>query len=236
MSELEKPEVAIDVVEDRTPSDGGFLRVRRLLLRNRYGSAEVSRDYAYDCVERAAIDAVAIVLYARTPDRVCVRSAIRPPLSLRPSYALPIAATHADPTLFEIPAGLVEPDEHGEEGLRACAARETMEEVGLPIAADAFFRLGPAVFLSPGLSAEKIYFLAAEADPESAGAPSLDGSPVEERAIVRWLMLDDALDACRTGAIEDAKTEVAIRRLIEHLAADEGRATDPGATAVEAED
>jgi ADP-ribose pyrophosphatase len=233
MSELDKPEVAIDIVDDRSTSDGGFLRVRRLVLRNRYAGSESSRDYPYDCVERAAIDAVAIVLYARSPDRVCVRSSIRPPLSLRPTYALPIAAASADPTLFEIPAGLVEPDEHGEDGLRACAARETMEEVGLSLAADAFFRLGPGVFLSPGLSAEKIYFLAAEADPESAGTPSLDGSPVEERAIVRWLMLDDALDACRTGAIEDAKTELAIRRLIEHLAADEGRATDPGAALAE---
>lgn len=230
--ELVRPEVAIDVVEDRTagtPSDGGFVRVRRLVLRNRYGGvSEPSRDYAYDCVERAATDAVGIVLYARTPDRVCVRSSIRPPVSLRPGYALPIPATSADPTLFEIPAGLVEADEHGEEGLRACAARETMEEVGLAIAPDAFFRLGPGVYLSPGLSAEKLYFLAAEADPSAASAPTLDGSPVEEGAIVRWLALEAALDACRSGALEDAKTEVAIRRLAEHLAADEGRRTDPG--------
>lgn len=233
MSELVRPEVVIDIVEDKTsstPSDAGFVRVRRLVLRNRYGAGtEPSRDYAYDCVERAATDAVGIVLYARTPDRVCLRSAIRPPVSLRPSYALPIAPTSADPTLYEIPAGLVEADEHGEEGLRACAARETMEEVGLSIAPDAFFRLGPGVYLSPGLTAEKLYFLAAEADPESASAPTLDGSPVEEAAIVRWLTLPEALEACRSAALEDAKTEVAIRRLAEHLTHDEGRATDPGA-------
>ncbi len=232
MSELVRPHVVIEVVDDRTsstPSDAGFVRVRRLTLRNRYGGvAEPSRDYAYDCVERAATDAVGIVLFARAPDRVCVRSAIRPPLSLRPGYALPIAAASADPTLYEIPAGLVEADEHGEAGLRACAARETMEEVGIAIAPDAFFRLGSGVFLSPGLSAEKLYFLAAEADPASATAPTLDGSPVEEAAIVRWLSLEDALDACRRGVLEDCKTEVAIRRLVEHLSEDEGRATDPG--------
>ncbi len=232
MSELSRPEVAIDIVDDRTsstPSDAGFVRVRRLTLRNRYGGkSEPSRDYPYDCVERAATDAVGIVLYARSPDRVCVRSSIRPPISLRPSYALPIPQTSADPTLFEIPAGLVEADEQGEEGLRACAARETMEEVGLSIAPDAFFRIGPGVFLSPGLSAEKLYFLAAEADPDSAVAPTMDGSPVEEAAIIRWLRLDEALEACRSGALEDAKTEVAIRRLAEHLAQDEGRTTDPG--------
>jgi ADP-ribose pyrophosphatase len=232
MNELIHPPVAIDVVDDRTastPSDGGFVRVRRLVLRNRYAQAtEPSREYSYDCVERDAIDAVGIVLYARTPDRVCVRSAIRPPVSLRPSYALPIPQPSADATLFEIPAGLVEAGESGEEGLRACAARETLEEVGLSIAADAFFRLGPGVFLSPGLCAEKLYFLAAEADPESAVAPTMDGSPVEEGAVIAWLTLDDALEACRSGTIEDAKTEVAIRRIAEHLAADEGRRTDPG--------
>jgi ADP-ribose pyrophosphatase len=232
MTELSHPSVAIDIVEDRTastPSDGGFVRVRRLVLRNRYeGTTEPSRDYPYDCVERAATDAVGIVLYARTPDRVCVRSSIRPPVALRPTYALPIAPPTADPTLFEIPAGLVEQDEHGEEGLRACAARETMEEVGLEIAPDAFFRLGPGVYLSPGLCAEKLYFLAAEADPDTAKAPTMDGSPVEEGAVVKWLSLHDALEACKSGALEDAKTEVAIRRLADHLAADEGRRTDPG--------
>lgn len=232
MTDLVRPLVTIEIVDDKTastPSDGGFVRVRRLTLRNRHGGAEPSREYPYDCAERAATDAVGIVLFARTPDRVCVRSSIRPPLALRPTYALPIAAESADPTLFEIPAGLVEPDEKGEDGLRACAARETMEEVGLAIAADAFFRLGPAVFLSPGLSAEKLYFLAAEADPDSAVAPTLDGSPVEEGAIICWLALEDALEACRNGALEDAKTEVGIRRLVDHLAQDEGRATDPGA-------
>jgi ADP-ribose pyrophosphatase len=229
MSELVRPEVTIEIVEDRTPpNDGGFLRVRHLVLRNRHGGAEPSRDYPYDSVERAATDAVGIVLFARSPDRICVRSSIRPPISLRPTYALPIPQTSGDPTLFEVPAGLVEADEHGEEGLRACAARETMEEVGISIPADTFFRIGPGVFLSPGLSAEKLYFLAAEADPESAIAPTLDGSPVEEGAVIRWLRLEEALEACRSGALEDAKTEIAIRRLAEHLAADEGRTTDPG--------
>jgi ADP-ribose pyrophosphatase len=103
-----------------------------------------------------------------------------------------------------------------------------MEEVGLEIAPDAFFRLGPGAYVSPGLSAEKLYFLAAEADPERAVAPTLDGSPVEEGALVRWISLPEALEACREGTLEDAKTEVAIRRLVEHLAHDEGRATDPG--------
>ena len=61
------------------------------------------------------MDAVGIVLHT-SDGRVCLRSSIRPPLAFRVGYSLPLPGND-DPTLFEIPAGLVEADEHGEEGL-----------------------------------------------------------------------------------------------------------------------
>jgi ADP-ribose pyrophosphatase len=213
----QRPRVDIEIVRDDTRSKGsheGFVRVRRLVLKNVYADGTASREYHYDCAERDAIDAVGIVLVARD-GRICLRSSIRPPVSLRNGYGVPIAEKHADPTLFEIPAGLVETSEKGEEGLRACSARETLEEVGIDVPPSAFTRLGPAVFLTPGLIAEKIHFLVAEVDPASAGAPSMDGSPVEERAKIEWVSLDEALDACRDGRICDVKSEVAIRRVID---------------------
>ncbi len=214
-----RPKVRIEIVEDRTAesrADEGFIRVRRLELRNHYEDGHASRAYAYDCAERAAMDAVAIVLVA-SDGRVCLRSSIRPPVALRAGYALPLPGTD-DPTLFEVPAGLVEPNEHGEAGLRACAARESLEETGIAVAPDAFRRLGPAVYLTPGLVAEKIHAFVAEVDPASAGAPTLDGSPVEERARIEWIPLEEALAACRDGRIEDAKTELVLRRLAERRA------------------
>lgn len=229
MSELPKtdplalrPKVRIEIVEDRSEgsrADQGFIRVRRLILRNVYEDGTQSRDYVYDCAERDAMDAVGIMLYTRQSGEtlVCLRSSIRPPLALRPGYALPIQSGSADPTLFEIPAGLVEKDEHGVEGLKGCAARETMEEVGLPVDASAFELLGPATCLTPGLIAEKLHYLTAEVDPSKTEAPTMDGSPVEERARVVWVTLEAALDACRDGRIEDVKTEIALRRLAERL-------------------
>lgn len=223
----ERPNVRIEIVSDLSDamrSDEGFIRVRRLVLKNHYEGGAQSREYRYDCTERDAMDAVGIVLFAApekpgAPHRICLRSSIRPPLALRPTYSLPLKETTPDPTLFEIPAGLVESDEEGEEGLRGCAARETDEEVGLTVAPEAFQPLGPALFLSPGLVAEKLHFFVAEVDPANMGKATQDGSPVEERAKIAFVPLDEALAACRDGRIQDIKTEVGIRRLIDRLGA-----------------
>lgn len=214
----ERPRVSIRIVRDDTAKTGsgeGFIRVRRLVLQNTYADGTSSREYRYDCAERDALDAVGIVL-ATKDDRICLRSSIRPPLSLRPGYTVPLRESETgDPTLFEIPAGLVEPGERGEEGLRACSARETLEEVGIPATPEQFSRLGVALYLTPGLIAEQLHFFVAEVDPATAAAPTMDGSPVEERAKVEWVPLREALAACRDGRICDVKTEVAIRRLCE---------------------
>jgi ADP-ribose pyrophosphatase len=217
----ERPGVEIEIVRDESASmrsNEGFVRVRRLVLRNRYTDGTTSREYRYDCAERDAMDAVGILLLARD-GTVCLRSSIRPPVSLRATYTLPTGRESGDPTLFEIPAGLVELEEcaAGEDGLRRCCARETQEEVGLEVADGAFTRLGPAVYLTPGVIAEKLHLFVAEVDSSTASAPTEDGSPVEERARIEWVPLAEAIEACRDGRICDVKTEVALRRLAERL-------------------
>lgn len=189
--------------------------MRRFVLRNVYADGHRSAEYRYDLVEREAMDAVAIVLVARDAkgSLVCLRSALRPPLAFRPGYALPVPEAEPAAVLWEIPAGLVEPHERGLEGLRACAARESLEEVGLALAPDAFGPLGPAACLSPGVIGEKIHFLFAQVDPSARGVPTEDGSPVEARAEVRFVPIGEALAAVRDGRISDLKTEVAVRRI-----------------------
>lgn len=221
----ELPRIAIDVLADHSaelPGDEGFLRLRRVTIQNRRPDGTLSRAYRYDLVERDAMDAVAIVLVARDPNggalRVCLRSALRPPLAFRPGYALPIAEPAPDPVVWEVPAGLVEPEEYGEAGLRACAARETLEETGLTVAESSFSPLGPPVVLSPGVLAEKVHFLVAEVEPDAAGTPTEDGSPVEADALVCFVPLHDALAAVRDGRVGDVKSEVALRRLAERSA------------------
>jgi 8-oxo-dGTP pyrophosphatase MutT (NUDIX family) len=216
------PKIAVEILDDRTAGsrpDEGFLRVRRLSLRNRYEDGAVSAPYRYDIVERDATDAVVLVLYAlgQGEPLVCLRTALRPPLDLRAGYALPLE-DEASSVIWELPAGLIERDERGEAGLARCAAREGLEETGLVIDPAAFERLGPGVYLTPGVLAERVYFLAAAVDPATRGVPTEDGSPVEERASVIFVSLSNALAACADGRIADSKTELGLRRLAELLA------------------
>jgi len=208
------PALRIQIERDESsPGDRGFLRLRRLVLKNHYPRGEESRPYRYDVVERDALDAVAIVLITdESPLRVCLRSATRPPLLLRRSARLPLPADDAL-SIWEVPAGLVEVDERGDAGLRECAARETLEETGLSVAPDGFERLGRPIFLSPGVLAEQVHFLVATVDPARAQKPTEDGSPVEEHARVRFVTLVEAFEALDAGVLRDAKTEVALRRL-----------------------
>lgn len=203
------PDVRVDVVEDRSAgarADEGFLKVRRLVLRNAYPDGETSRAYTYDVVDRDALDAAVIVLVtAESPPRVCLRSSVRPPLAMREGGG--------SPALWEVPAGLLEPDEQGELGVLRASAREALEETGFALPPEAFTTLGPPVYLSPGVLGERIHFTLATIDPAHVGHPEGDGSPTEERAIVRLVPLAEALGACDDGRIEDAKTEVALRRL-----------------------
>ncbi|MGE0790998.1 MAG: NUDIX domain-containing protein [Sandaracinaceae bacterium] len=197
--------VDVRVLAERRDAEG-FLRMRRLTLQNRYDDGVTSAPYPYDLVERAALDAVAIVLFTRDEDgvRVVLRSALRPPLAFRDPPESPVQ--------WEIPAGLIEPDELPDR----TASREAEEEVGLVVPPARFAPLGPPVYLSPGVMAERLHFVVAEIAEDELGAPTEDGTPVEERAVVRVVPLDAALELCRRGAIRDIKTETGLRRLEEH--------------------
>ena len=216
-SRWDAPEIGIELLEDLSPEQpAGFLRLRRRRLRNRYADGTSSVPYLYDSVDRAAMDAVVLVLHDGAS--VCVRSSLRPPVAFRHELSVPCDA-HVSAVLWELPAGLVEPREHGDAGLRACASRETLEETGLRVAPEAFEPLGPAVFLSPGVVAERLYYFVAKVDPTTRGRPTEDGTPVEARAEVRFVPFDELAAACDAGHIGDAKSEVGLRRLLARMRA-----------------
>jgi ADP-ribose pyrophosphatase len=214
--------VDIEVLSDEIVGrEGGFLAIRRLRLRNRRADGSLSAPYLCDFLARPyGVDAVVVALYHRAADgvRVLVRECLRPPLAMgRPPELLPVPDRRKYLLFTELVAGIIERDDRGIDGIKHRAAEEAREEAGFHIDPDRVMLLGD-VFPSPGAMAEKFWLTAAEvADPEDRRPPEGDGSPMEEGGAIRWMLLDEAIAACVRGDIEDAKTELALRRLRDRL-------------------
>lgn len=197
------------------------MNVRKLTMVARFAEEQAeSEPFTYDCADRSRMDAVVVVPhYAGADGRrfVILRSALRPPVASRPPEVWPVPEKESLGELWEVPAGLVEEDERTPEGLRGCAARELFEETGYEVEAPRVAELGPSTFPSPGMIGERHFFFHAEVDPAAQRPPPEDGSVLERAAKLAHVSLADALEACRAGEVEDAKTELALRRLADLL-------------------
>ena len=209
------------VDSDERVGDGGFLAIRRLRLRNDHGDGTTSAQYVCDAVVRPfGQDAVVVVVYARTERgiEVLVRHGLRPALVLgRDPSRAPLPEQPPALFLTELVAGIIEDGDQGEAGLKARAAHEVLEEAGFLVEQDSVALLGAGMYPSPGCLVEKFYLASVEVDPATQQPLSGDGSPMEEGARTTWLILDDAIYACRAGQLTDLKTELALRRFKESL-------------------
>ncbi len=211
---------AIEILRDDIVGQGGFLAVRRLHLVNVRDDGTRSSAYICDYLVRPkGIDAIVVAVYRRAAGRVEVllRDGLRIPLAVgRPAADLPVPDARAYLFFREVVAGIVEAGDRGEEGLRRRAALEVAEEAGFTVRPDEVRLLGAGTFPSPGAMAERFWLAAVEVVGEPAPAEG-DGSPMEEGATVEWMELGDAVAACVRGDIEDAKTELTLRRLRDEL-------------------
>ncbi len=224
-----KKVVGVEVVEDRTASsrcDEGFLRLRRLVLRNVLADGSRSRAYPCDVMSRANVDAVAVVLYeteaaagraGRPQVRVALKTGWRPPVLLRREKRLAQPDSRPWGAILEVVAGVLEEQDAGKGGVERRAAAECEEEAGVVVPPSRIEPLGRESFASPGVTDEKVHFRAARADLARRGPAHGDGSPMEEGQEVVVLPLRDAIAACRDGRIPDMKTEVALLRLADRL-------------------
>jgi ADP-ribose pyrophosphatase len=204
------PTIQVSVARDRTAESrpiGGFLDLSRLDLRVRYPDGADSQAFAYDLTTRKALDAVVIAAHYTDSGirQVYLRSAVRPPCALRT-----MPPFHSG-SLWELPAGLVEPGEDPAE----TAARELSEELGFSAAALEMKPLGPWAFPAPGVIGERHIFFAIAVDPKTRRTPTEDGSALERGAAILTIPVSDALAHCRSGALRDSKTELGLRRLAE---------------------
>ncbi len=210
------PNVRLEVIEDLSPKGpSGFLRLRRRRLRAHYPDGSASEPFEYDEVDRRAIDAAVMLAHfddSRGVTHVYLRSCVRPPVAMRDKARSPLSQEHDHGGLWELPAGLVEPGEQTPEGVVGAAQRELMEELGFEVQRSALQPLGPSIFPAPGIIAERLFLFHVAVDPNSRRAPALDGSPLERFGEVVSVPLSDALFWCTSGAIDDVKTELGLRR------------------------
>jgi ADP-ribose pyrophosphatase len=204
----EAPKVELETLRETRIGEGGFLELRRVELVTVQDGTR-SQSFPYDLVERRALDACVMAAHHVDEGRVWVwlRSSVRPPIGLRRDERASSAV------LWELPAGLIEPGESP----RAAAARELAEELGFEVTESALSDLGPPAFPAPGCIGEVHHFFHVEVAPATRAEPKGDGSPVEAGATVIAIPLEEALAACRRGALPDEKTELALRRLAEVL-------------------
>ena len=236
---LSRP-MRVEILSDEIVGrEGGFMAIRRLRCVNVHPDGTRSAPYLCDFLVRPkGLDAIVVAVYARAggpvglrptggeaersplkggATRVLLREGVRIPLLVgRDGAAVPDARRYE--RFVETVAGIIEVEDEGEAGIRKRAALEVAEEAGFDVDPAAVQMLGAGTFPSPGAMAEKFWFACVEVDPAAAGTPLGDGSPMEEGARLEWLDLDEAIRACGRGDIEDAKTEIALRRLAERLA------------------
>ena len=162
---------SLEVLDDHTVGQGGFLTVRRLRLKNRRANGSLSDAYSCDFIVRPkGIDAVVVAVYTRAGSgglRVLLREGLRPPLKFgREHEVKPMPDSRPYLMFRELVAGIIEVQDEGEAGIRARAAIEVAEEAGFTVSADDVFMLGAGCFPSPGAHPERYWLTAVEiADP-----------------------------------------------------------------------
>lgn len=213
------PVTALDVVEDFTSTgrcDEGFLHVRRLRVRNLRADGSKSDVYRVDVVDRPRLDAVAVLVWRRgdSGPEFLTRQNLRPAAYFRREKVPNVADERSHLFCEEIVAGLLETDDLGLDGVRHRACLEVFEEAGFRVQPEAVELLGPPFFVAPGIISEKIFLTAVEVTGLWAAPPEGDGSPLEEGGATRWRTRAELEAALADGTIQDAKTELALRRFL----------------------
>lgn len=171
----------------------GFFRIERYRLRHRLFNGQWSRTFTREIFERG--HAAAVLPYDPIRDEVILIEQFRAGALDAPG----------GPWLFEIVAGMIEPDEAAEDVVR----RESVEEANC-IVTD----LIPLYdfLVSPGGTTERIALFCGRVDATHAGG--IFGAQHEDEDIkVHVVSLDDALTMLRSGKLNSASAIIALQWL-----------------------
>jgi hypothetical protein len=205
------------------PRERCFMRLRSIGVRVESNRSAPSERGVWEFIEKPrGLDAVVVVVWRRGSNgiEVLLRRGLRVPTVMGRPGSPRGPGRHAAPLVEETVAGMIEPGEEGEAAFLRRAQAEVAEEVGLELPLDRFTSLGGPLWGSPGISAEVLFWYAADATgaPEPHAAKG-DGSPFETVGEAEWRSLDDAIASCGAGDVNDVgtlgdlRTELGFRRL-----------------------
>lgn len=217
--------IGVELLQDishMSEATDGFVKRYRHRVKSRLSDGMRTDSFVVDFVDRgeAQRDAVGVALYVAPPAGAPAAEAV---VILRQQLRYPVYLVDRTPMFTEVVAGVIE----GSEPAIECALREVFEETGFRVEREQARALGRAVYASPGIFTERVHTVAVELPAEALSHPSPapgDGSEMERGAQVLALRLGDALAVCRGErlpdselVIEDAKTELTLRRLLDDL-------------------
>jgi len=174
----------------------------------------VTDSMVVDSIERKSMDVVVIIPYFYNFITgklfIYLKSCIRPALVTRKYIRQ--SAEHGQGNIWELPAGLIEPEEYNLTGVYQAAQRELEEEIGFKQPDGSFQFCGKSYYANVGMMAEQIFILKTAVDPKTIQIPTEDGSPLEKYSKIISITLDDALYYIDRGEIVDSKTILALYR------------------------
>lgn len=184
-----------------------FLKIKRQDFSIEYPEGTFSTKFTHDIVERKCSDAVVICAIEEYEAHVFtnnfniwLRSCIRPAVASSKPFPNTVG------NVWELPAGLIEPNEDPVNAV----IRETKEELGFDITKDDVIRLGKPMWGAVGLCKEMLHFYLIDVTNKKRSNPTEDGSVLEQYGVCEKFDTRTALKISR-----DLKTEIGIRRIMD---------------------
>lgn len=196
---------------------GRFLVHQEYEVKHIYKDGEESKAYRYEVLTRKDRDAVVVIPFYLEGGKVYVGLVriLRISKLLRENKENDGKIKAKKGFLNEAIAGILEKGEETPKRIRRRALIELKEEGGIEANENELIPLGPPFFTSPGQSTEKIYPFAVELKEVLLNKRMGDGSIIErDMGELYFIELKDFFKMLKNGEIVDAKTEIAVIRLI----------------------
>ncbi len=192
-----------------------FFVHHKYTLQNVYADNTVSREYAIEFFDRRGYDCVAVIPYYVEGGKVFVGilRAFRPTIYFRKDYPLPLKDKRVYTYVYEAVAGSLEEGDRGIDGVLNRVVEELEEEAGFVVDKKNVFSLGGSFFPSHGQSTEKIHLFAVDVSNAKKVEARGDGSVNEGLNKIEFFEINELLNMCFQGIVEDPKIEIGIGRL-----------------------